>query len=78
MATARTEMGRAPPTKPQNKLKAKTLVKIIKIHKSYERERTKSGEKNKTGMGQENATLRQFLIGNEEREENRNRNKSRN
>ena len=72
MATARTERGRAPPEEQQNKLKSKSSVKkteTTELYKSYERGRTKSGEKNKTGMGQENATLMQFLIGNEEREE---------
>ena len=72
MATAGTEMGRAPPKEQQNKLKSKSSVKKAEtkeLYKSYERGRTKSDEKNKTGMGQENATLRQFLIGNEEREE---------
>ena len=44
-------------------------TETIETHKNYERRRTKSGEKNKTGTGQKNATLRQFLIGNEEREE---------
>ena len=41
----------------------------MELLKSYERGRTKSDEKNKTSIGLENATLRHFLIGNEEREE---------
>ena len=39
----------------------------MELLKSYERGRTKSDEKNKTSIGLENATLRHFLIGNEER-----------
>ena len=67
MPTARTEMESAPPKEQQNKLKAKTSVKkteTIELHKNCERGRTKSGEKNKMGVGQE--SMRQFLIGKEE------------
>ena len=72
MATAGTERGRAPPEVQQNKLKSKSSVKKTEttdLYKSYERGRTKSGAKNKTDVGRENATLMQFLIGNEERGE---------